>query len=235
MSGKPSRISRAATQALVGVGRRHADVDDRNVGLVHGHVAQQVVGRPGLADDDEADFLEQPHDPFAQEHRVVGDHDAPARAELRDRVAQRREVARQVVGQKLVDALGIGEARELVDAEIACLVARGEGRGGRREQDLSAVPRGRDPRGADEVDPDVSLLAELGCSRVEPDAHTHVQPARPRVVAQPALRLERRGDGARVPRRRRRRSRRRWSRPRGPAAASTAVRTMRRTAPRTSP
>ncbi len=44
--------------------------------------------------------------------------------------------------------------------------------------------------------PDVSLVGELRCPRVQPDANAHVQPARPRVVAQPALRLERRGDRA---------------------------------------
>ena len=58
------------------------------------------------------------------------------------------------------------------------------------------MPRRGDPRRADEVYPDVSLLRELWCPGVEPDANAHVQPARPCVVAQPSLRLEGRGDGS---------------------------------------
>ena len=42
----------------------------------------------------------------------------------------------------------------------------------RREQDLAAVARGGDPRGADHVEPGVPLLAEVGHARVE--AHPHL-------------------------------------------------------------
>ena len=71
-------------QALVGVRGRHAHVHDRDVGLVRADLAHQVLGVAGLADDVEARFLEQARETLAQEHGVVGDHDA-------DRVAHGRE------------------------------------------------------------------------------------------------------------------------------------------------
>ena len=46
--------------ALVDVRRRHPDVDDGHVGLVLAHLAQQLLGVAGLADDLEARVLEQP-------------------------------------------------------------------------------------------------------------------------------------------------------------------------------
>jgi hypothetical protein len=60
-------------QPVVCVGRRHADVDHRDVGLVGVDLAQQVLGVAGLADDLEAPLLEQPHHALAQQHRIVGD------------------------------------------------------------------------------------------------------------------------------------------------------------------
>ena len=63
-------------QALVGVGRRHADVDDRHVGLVGADLAQQVLPVAGLAGDLEAGLLEQAREPLAQQDGVVGDNDA---------------------------------------------------------------------------------------------------------------------------------------------------------------
>jgi len=97
-------------EPLVRVGRWHTDVDHGNVRLVHRDVAKQVVGRSGLRDDFEAGLLEQPGDAFAKQHRVVGEHHAARVAELRDGAAQRREVAREPVGDHLEDALGIGQA-----------------------------------------------------------------------------------------------------------------------------
>ena len=73
MPGKRSRISRAAREPFVGVRRRHADVDDRDLWLVHRDVPEQILGVPGLRDDVEARLAEQPRDALAQEHRVVGD------------------------------------------------------------------------------------------------------------------------------------------------------------------
>ncbi len=66
-------------QPLVGVRRRHADVDDRDVGAVHRHVAEEVVGRSRLRDHLVAGLREQPRDPLAEEDGVVGEHDPHAR------------------------------------------------------------------------------------------------------------------------------------------------------------
>jgi hypothetical protein len=71
------------TQALIGVGRRHPDVDDGDVGAVRADLAQQVLGVPGLAGDLEAGLLEQAREALAQQHGVISEHDA-------DRVAHER-------------------------------------------------------------------------------------------------------------------------------------------------
>ncbi len=63
-------------QALVGVGRRHPHVHDRDVGLVRADLAHQVLGVAGLADDVEARLLEQADEALAQQHGVIGDNDA---------------------------------------------------------------------------------------------------------------------------------------------------------------
>ena len=61
-------------EALVGVRRRHADVDDRHVRLVRADLAQQVGCIAGLRDDLDARLLEQTSHSFPQEQLVVGDH-----------------------------------------------------------------------------------------------------------------------------------------------------------------
>ena len=55
-------------QAVVGVGGRHAHVDDRDVGLVRGDLADQVVGVSGLPDDVEAGIPEEANDPLPEEY-----------------------------------------------------------------------------------------------------------------------------------------------------------------------
>ena len=59
-------------QALVGVRRGHADVDDRDVGLVGADLAQQVLAVARLGDHLEARLLEQARDALAQQQAVVG-------------------------------------------------------------------------------------------------------------------------------------------------------------------
>ena len=70
------RIFRGRAQSLVGMGRRHPHVDHGHVGLVRADLAEQVLRVAGLPDDLEAGILQQPSDPLAQQHGVVGDHDA---------------------------------------------------------------------------------------------------------------------------------------------------------------
>ena len=62
-------------QALVGVARRHPDVDHGDVGLVGADLAEQVLGVAGLAGDLESRVLEQAHEALAQQHGVLGDDD----------------------------------------------------------------------------------------------------------------------------------------------------------------
>src|SRR4051794_34726048 len=81
------RLARAdvdrGAQAVVGVGRRHAHVGDRDVRLVGAHLADEVLGVARLGDDVEARVLEQPGDALAQQDTVVGDDYAHGISALR--------------------------------------------------------------------------------------------------------------------------------------------------------
>src|SRR5581483_1388006 len=61
---------------LVGLRRRHADVDDRDVGRVAPHLEQELLGVPRPADDLDPRLLEQAREPLAQQGRVVRDDGA---------------------------------------------------------------------------------------------------------------------------------------------------------------
>ena len=84
MSGYFSRISCARAESLVGLGRRHLDVDDRDVGFVRADLQEQIFGRTALADDLEALALEQACQALAQQHGVVGEDDPDRRLLLRE-------------------------------------------------------------------------------------------------------------------------------------------------------
>ena len=60
---------------LVGVVGRHPDVDDRNVRL-YGPDPQEVLAVACLADDLDFILAEQPGEALAEQHGVLGDHDA---------------------------------------------------------------------------------------------------------------------------------------------------------------
>ena len=66
--------------------RRHPHVDDGDVRAVRADLAQQVLGVAGLARDLEAGLLEQPRETLAQEHGVIGQHDAERVAHERERL-----------------------------------------------------------------------------------------------------------------------------------------------------
>src|SRR5206468_9083977 len=101
--------------------RRHADVDQRDVGLVHADVAQQIVGRAALGDDLEAGVLEQARYPLTQQDRVVGEDYAHA-AEPSARGAERGKPGRQPGRVELEEPLRLVDAGQLVIAEILELV-----------------------------------------------------------------------------------------------------------------
>ena len=63
-------------EPFVGVRRRHLDVDDRDIWIGQPDRAQELRRVGCLADDVEARVCEQSGEAFAQEHLVVGDHDA---------------------------------------------------------------------------------------------------------------------------------------------------------------
>jgi len=56
------------------VGRRHPDVDDREVGTKLADELDEVESGAGLTDDLEARTLEQPCQALAEENVVVGQH-----------------------------------------------------------------------------------------------------------------------------------------------------------------
>src|SRR6266508_3623464 len=72
-------------QALVGVGWRHADVDQRHVGVGQAHLAEQALGVLGLADHLDASVAQEADDALAGEQDVVGD-DYPHGSSARSRV-----------------------------------------------------------------------------------------------------------------------------------------------------
>jgi hypothetical protein len=63
-------------RALVGLSGRHADVDDRDVGLLRGDGALERFGLPHARDHLDAGVSEHADNPLADQDRVVGDHDA---------------------------------------------------------------------------------------------------------------------------------------------------------------
>src|SRR6266702_930383 len=61
-------------QALVGVGGRHLDVDDRHVGMFGGHDPEELLGVADLAGNVHAGVFEEAGCAFPDQHGVVGDH-----------------------------------------------------------------------------------------------------------------------------------------------------------------
>ena len=99
--------------ALVLVGRRHAHVDDREVGLVLGDDGQQRLGVADARDDLVAGVLEQPREPLAQEHGVLRDHDVAWERDLDARAAAGRAGDREraaVRGDAVAEAGEAGAA-----------------------------------------------------------------------------------------------------------------------------
>ena len=67
---------RGRDETVVRVVRRHADIDDRDVGLVRANLEQEVVGADGAADHVVTGALQQRCDALAKQSAVVGDDDA---------------------------------------------------------------------------------------------------------------------------------------------------------------
>ncbi len=88
--GMPAAELEGGAQALVGVGRRHADVHHGDVGTVLGHGGEQgvAVGHGGA--HLVAAVLEEPDQPLAHQGGVLGDHDPHGRHALTRAAAARR-------------------------------------------------------------------------------------------------------------------------------------------------
>jgi hypothetical protein len=101
------------TQALVGVRRRHAHVDDRHVGPVLGDRLHQRRPVADRGDDLGAGLLEQPHQALPEQHRVVG-QDGPQRA-----VPGHAASSLALVGHVPADALSMGDLASSVTGTAA--------------------------------------------------------------------------------------------------------------------
>ena len=151
---------------------------------MHRDVTQQILGVAGLRDDVEAGFQEQARDPFAEEHRVVGEHDADRRRP--GTRTQRREVPREADLLELKDPLRLRHVGQCPEAQVAQLASRRQRRRGRlRGDDLSPVAGRRDSVGAMDVDTDVAVLGERRGAGVQPDPDT--DRGRPVVAPEPSL------------------------------------------------
>ena len=200
--GMPGADLARRAQALVGVGRRHADVDQGDVGRGLVDRPQQLLGRRRLARDGDPGLAQQGGDALADEEVVVGDHDAqakvlvggradPSRAGPRKSRAARWTAVRQLVmvGTGLERRLRHGPGRTRAhgaprsDAATACRSAVDRGaRGVRRRGDLGGPRlRERPPRRAGRP----RDRAQLGHARLHPQRPRGLVAA-PRVAVRPA-------------------------------------------------
>ena len=105
------------------MGRRHADVDDRDVGLELGHEVEQRVGVARLAHDLEAGLAQEPRQALAQDQRVVGQdyphgssatRRVPAPGGLSTRRVPLRASTRSARPRRPLPARGVGPAAAVV-------------------------------------------------------------------------------------------------------------------------
>ena len=73
MAGWLLRICLRRGDAFVGMGGRHLDVDDRDVGAGELDPTQQLLSGLGLPDDREPSVGEKARQPLPHDHRVIGD------------------------------------------------------------------------------------------------------------------------------------------------------------------
>ena len=131
------------------------------------------TARPDEREQAAVGILEQPVD-LVELRRTPDERRARGRQVLHARLdrLQQREVAREPVDLELVDALRGAEILEAVHAEVADV--RIHQRTGRlRQEHLSAVADGRDPRALVHVEADISLFGQLRLARVEPHPHAY--------------------------------------------------------------
>ena len=174
-------------QALVRLRRRHPDVDQGDVGLVHADVPQEILGCAALSNDLEAGVLEQAGDPLTEQDGVVREHYAHAAKSL-SCGAEGWKARGQARDVELEELHGLVEPGQLVLAQIGELVRRLERvAGSLREQDLAAAARLGDARCAMDVQPEVRAVANRRLPGVEAHADTQLDALRPGMSREGAL------------------------------------------------
>ena len=167
--------------------RDRGQADQVNRSLERGR-CRRLQGEPALAGSTRAGDRHEPHVGAAEQRldrrQVVLTADESMMQRRQCRTAERpgrRERLSQAVCDELVEALLLRDVLEAVPSQIDGLVA-GVGKEVARElrhEDLPAMGDGLDPRGADDVDPDIALRAALGLARVQAHADEHVALVRP--------------------------------------------------------
>ena len=76
-------------QALVGVGGRHAHVDDRELGPVPGHLLEKLLAVADGGEHLDTLVLQQAAHALAQQHGVIGEDDAQRASGLSHRAPPR--------------------------------------------------------------------------------------------------------------------------------------------------
>ena len=106
------------------MGRRHADVDERDVGAAVANAGEERVGVADLVDDLEPAVREQVRDPLADERRVVGDHDPHGISARIARAAARLALDDELRVQRLQPVAEARQARIGGGASAADAVVR---------------------------------------------------------------------------------------------------------------
>ena len=176
---------------LVRLRGRHADVDDRDVGVVAAYLEHQLVRVSRLPDDLDLGVLEQPREPFAQQGRVVGDHRGEPALVHAD-VAERRELGVEIVGDELEDPLRLAQPAEVELTELAYRHTETAGRLS-RGHDLAAVRCLADVGSTVDVEADEAVAGPFRLAAVQADSHPHALAFRPGARHERTLDLERSG------------------------------------------
>ena len=172
----------AATSALVGAGRRHADVDQGDVGAVALDLAIERFGIGGEARDVHAALAQQRGDAVAHDGRVVGDDHADGPAVLALPLRGQHEMTPAQAAQ--LDLAALLEPDLLLEVGVGL----GQLAHDPRDEHLAAVGQVGDPRRLDHRAPVQVVLERHRLAGVQ--AHPDAQVGR-RVERERALDLDR--------------------------------------------
>ena len=164
-----------------------------------------LTGPARAGDRDEPDVRSAEKLADALERRLASDQAVMERREARrTERAEWRELDPQPGRHELEELRSGRNVLQPMPAEGAVLAAgqrlvSGDVPRRTRDDDLLAVRRCADPRGDDDVDPDVALVHELGLARVNADPEPQRLVGRPRLVGEGALDLAADATASRAP------------------------------------